>query len=170
VPGIRLEPLSESHLDGLEVLVNDPDVQRFTRIPSPCPPGFARRWIGVYEAGRVDGSNEAFAVIDEDDAFVGVAVVPRIDREARTAELGYTVSPEARGRGIARESLRLLTEWGFRDLEALRLELLISADNEISKRVAARCGYVREGLLRSLHTKQDLRQDTEIWSRLPTDP
>ena len=33
-----------------------------------------------------------------------------------------------------------------------------------------RCGYVREGLLRSVYTKPGIREDTQIWSRLPTDP
>jgi RimJ/RimL family protein N-acetyltransferase len=51
-----------------------------------------------------------------------------------------------------------------------RLELLISVDNAASKRVAEKGGYVREGVLRSFHVKQDVREDTEIWSRLSTDP
>jgi RimJ/RimL family protein N-acetyltransferase len=50
----------------------------------------------------------------------------------------------------------------------VRLELMIGVDNPGSKRVAVRCGYVREGVLRSLHFKQGLREDTEIWSRLAT--
>jgi RimJ/RimL family protein N-acetyltransferase len=60
--------------------------------------------------------------------------------------------------------------WAFSELGALRLELLISVDNDASKRVAERCGYLREGVLRSLHLKQDVRVDTEMWSRLPDDP
>ena len=38
------------------------------------------------------------------------------------------------------------------------------------KRVATRAAYHYEGTLRSLHLKQDVRDDTEIWSRLPDDP
>jgi RimJ/RimL family protein N-acetyltransferase len=52
----------------------------------------------------------------------------------------------------------------------LRLELLISPENPASRRVAERCGYVQDGTLRSLHFKQGLREDTELWSRLPSDP
>ena len=48
--------------------------------------------------------------------------------------------------------------------------LQISVDNEPSRRVAARCGYVREGVMRSVHVKQELREDLELWSRLPGDP
>ena len=39
-----------------------------------------------------------------------------------------------------------------------------------SKKVAERCGYVFEGVLRSHYFKPGLREDTEIWSRLATDP
>ena len=38
-----------------------------------------------------------------------------------------------------------------------------------SERVAERCGYTREGTLRSVHVKEGLRSDTGIWSRLRTD-
>ena len=165
----RLEPLSRDHLAGLEELVADPDVLRFTRIPSPVPPGFAERWIGGYEEGRRDGTKEGFAIVDG-EAFLGIAVAPRIDQTARTAELGYTVMPAARGRGVASEALRLLTEWAFRELDAVRLELLIGTANAASKRVAERCGYTREGVLRSLYVKPGVREDTELWSRLATDP
>ena len=93
----------------------------------------------------------------------------RIDRETRTAELGYITASAARGRGVATEALRRLTEWAFAELEMERLELLISVGNPASKRVAERVGYVRDGVLRSLWFKQGAREDTEIWSRLPGD-
>jgi RimJ/RimL family protein N-acetyltransferase len=165
---ITLEPLSAAHIGDLEELVTDPDVLRFTRIPSPVPPGFAQSWIGVYDAGRRDGTKEGFAVLD-DGSFVGLAVAPRIDRTSRTAELGYTVMPAARGRGIATEALRLLTEWTFAETGAVRLELVIGVANEASKKVAARCGYEREGILRSLYVTPGVREDTELWSLLAPD-
>jgi RimJ/RimL family protein N-acetyltransferase len=96
-------------------------------------------------------------------------MAPRIDREAQTMELGYLVAPEARGRGVATEALRLLTEWAFSSLDAMRIELLIAVDNPASKRVAERCGYVREGVMRSLYVKPGVRGDTELWSRLASD-
>jgi hypothetical protein len=36
--------------------------------------------------------------------------------------------------------------------------------------MAARCGYVREGVMRSLHLKQGIRIDAALWSKLPADP
>jgi RimJ/RimL family protein N-acetyltransferase len=150
-------------------MLEDPDVVRFTRIPEPVPAGFAHTWLAAYEDARREGTREAFAIVDEDGGFLGVAVAPGIDRETRTAELGYITAAAARGRGVATEALRQLTQWAFAELGMERLELLISVDNPASKRVAERAGYVREGVLRSLWFKQGAREDTEIWSRLPGD-
>ena len=83
-------------------------------------------------------------------------------------ELGYLTAPGARGRGLGTEMLRLLTEWAFGQ-GALRVELIIDATNTASRRIAERCGYRREGVMRSKHFKNDLRIDAELWSRLPTD-
>jgi RimJ/RimL family protein N-acetyltransferase len=80
------------------------------------------------------------------------------------------VARTARGRGVATAILRLLTGWAFRDLGAERLFLIIDVENQASSRVAERCGYRREGVMRSLHIKQGRRTDAALWSRLPSDP
>jgi RimJ/RimL family protein N-acetyltransferase len=151
-------------------LLSDRDTVRFTRIPEPVPVGFARTWLERYEEGRADGSREAFAIVDFGGGFLGLAVAPEVDRETRTAELGYIVAPRARGRGVATAALGRLTEWALSELGMLRLELLIGVDNVASKKVAERCGYALEGVLRSLYFKQGRREDTELWSRLSGDP
>jgi ribosomal-protein-alanine N-acetyltransferase len=70
---------------------------------------------------------------------------------------------------VATESLRLLTEWAFAELEPRRIQLIISPENHASRRVAERNGYRYEGTLRSFYVMQDTWRDAEIWSRLPTD-
>ncbi len=167
-PDIRLEPVDRRHLTALAPLLDDPAVLRFTRVPEPVPDGFMDSWMEVYQRGRDDGTMEGFAIVDRGGEVLGLAVAPRIDRGTATAELGYVVAPQARGRGIATAALGLLTEWAFGE-GAQRLELMISPLNAPSQRVAERCGYVYEGTLRSLHFKQGLREDTQIWSRLPSD-
>jgi RimJ/RimL family protein N-acetyltransferase len=167
---IRLEPVTTDHLPLLRSLVADPGVQRFTRIPVPPPPDFPEQWLAAYVVGREEGTRIGFAVVEaETGEQLGMAVAPTIEPEAATAELGYVVAPGARGRGVATAALRLLTDWALSELGAERLELRISVDNVASKRVAERCGYVREGVLRSLYVKDGLREDTELWSRLASD-
>jgi RimJ/RimL family protein N-acetyltransferase len=170
VADIRLERLGESHLAGVAAMSEDADVLRYTRIPVPVPPAWERQWLEFYDEGRRDGTREAFAVVDGDDgSFLGLGLAFGIDREGRQLELGYVVAPHARGRGVATRTLELLTEWALAELDALRIELWISADNPASKRVAERAGYRYEGTLRSYHFKQEIRDDFEIWSRLASD-
>jgi RimJ/RimL family protein N-acetyltransferase len=169
-PTVRLELLGEAHLAAIDALVEDPDVLRFTRVPDPPPPGFARTWLARYESGRREGTCEGFAAVGEDGAFLGLALAPGLDRDAAEAELGYVVAPAARGRGVAAELLRQLTEWAFTERGMLRLVLLIDVTNGASERVAERCGYVREGVQRSAHLKQGRRGDIGVWSRLAGDP
>jgi hypothetical protein len=44
------------------------------------------------------------------------------------------------------------------------------AGNAASQRVAANGGYRLEGVLRNAYFKPGRRADTEMWSRLPSDP
>ena len=165
--GIRLEPLGPEHATDVAGAFDDPESLRFTRLPEPPPDGFFESWLRSYEDGRRTGTRAGFAILGEDGGFLGVALAPSIDPAGREAELGYVVAAHARGRGVATEALRQLSAWAFSELGALRLELRISVDNEPSKRVAGRCGYRREGVLRSVHLKQDRREDCEVWSLLP---
>ena len=165
-----LRPLAEEHLDAVGGLFDDPDVLRFTRLPVPPPPGFERQWLDRYQAGRRDGTREAFVVVDDDGSFLGMAMAVDIDREAREVELGYIVAPAARGRGVATAALDELTRWAFAELDALRITLIIDVENRASARVAERCGYVLEGVMRSSYLQDDLRIDAGLWSRLPSDP
>ena len=166
---LRLVSLSEEHLDDVRALLEDAEVLHFTRIPEPPPEDFPERWVERYERGRRDGTCEGFAAVDG-DRFLGLALAPTIDREGGEVELGYMVARPARGRGVATEMLRQLTRWAFEEAGALRIALIIDVENPASARVAERCGYVREGVMRSSHLKQGKRIDAAIWSRLPSDP
>ena len=167
---VRIERLDERWVDEVATLVADPEVRRFTRIAEPPPEGFAHTWISAYEAGRRDGTRDGFAAVERDGRFVGLGLAPHIDRAAGELELGYIVDRAARGRGVATRILDLLTQWAFEEVEAQRVYLIIDVENPASARVAERCGYQREGIMRSIHVKQGQRADAGLWSRLPGDP
>jgi RimJ/RimL family protein N-acetyltransferase len=167
---LKFEPLSETHIDAVDDLFQDPTVLRFTRIPDPPPARYARTWLDRYQEGRADATREGFDVFDGAGAFVGLALAPQINPEGNELELGYLVAPDARGRGVASEMLRWLTRWAFDELGAERAYLIIDVENAASQSVATRCGYQREGVMRSMHLKQGRRIDAQLWSRLPSDP
>lgn len=64
-----------------------------------------------------------------------------------SAEVGYWLDPAYWGRGIATEALALVTNWSWAERpELTRLFMGIYSGNLASLRVAAKCGYVCEGV------------------------
>jgi RimJ/RimL family protein N-acetyltransferase len=164
---MQLVPFSERHLGDIRELIADPTVLSYTRIPEPPGPEFPEQWLARYRRGREEGTAEAFA-IEEGGRFLGLALAPTIHEDDAEMELGYIVAGWARGRGVATEALGQLTRWAL-ERGAQRIVLIIDVTNEASRTVAERCGYVREGVMRSTHLKQGRRVDAEMWSLLPGD-
>jgi RimJ/RimL family protein N-acetyltransferase len=161
VSPIRLVPLGEEHVPALLETMRDPEVLRFTRTPDPMPQGWLAQWLARY-----DGEHRAAWAILDGEAFVGYAVTGPVNREDLEVEVGYAVSPWGRGRGVATETLRQLTEWAFAQ-GMQRVVALISVDNPASSRVAEKVGYTFEGVLRSVHHVGGRRGDLQSWSILP---
>jgi RimJ/RimL family protein N-acetyltransferase len=166
---IRLEPLNERFVPDFERLMDDPDVVRNTRVPSNPRAGFAARWVGRYVKGWQDASCAGFAIVSGDDSFLGFVAVVGLDLPARQGEIGYVVARDARGRGTAGRALQLITDWALDGLLLERVELRIDVGNAPSIRVAERIGYRRDGVLRSLHFKENVRSDVAVFSLLPGD-
>jgi RimJ/RimL family protein N-acetyltransferase len=167
---VRLVPLSPVFRDEIDALQDDPDVQAFTRFPVPREDDFADRFLRRYEQGLADGVRAGFAAVDEHGTFLGLGLAVYINDEEGELELGYTVAPGARGAGVAQRILALLTEWAFRDRGMIRSTLVINVDNAASQHVAGRCGYVLEGVMRSIYARPGRRTDAGLWSRLASDP
>jgi RimJ/RimL family protein N-acetyltransferase len=121
------------------------------------------------EEARCFGEQLNLGVVDAanlDDVWGGASVYDVDHGEARAA-VGYWLASEARGRGVATRTVRLLARWAFEELAMARLELTCAPDNIASQRVAERCGFVREGVLRSHIRFKDGRRDTMVFGLLP---
>jgi RimJ/RimL family protein N-acetyltransferase len=123
------------------------------------------------EDERLAGTALSLAVAgaSEPDHIWGGASLYDVDAGQARAAVGYWLVPQARGRGAATRTVRLLAGWAFTELAVERLELTCAPDNVASQRVALRCGFVREGVLRAHLRFQGRRRDTMVFSLLPGD-
>ena len=108
----------------------------------------------------------SFAIEIDGQAIGGAGFVRGTDVERFSAEVGYWLGEEYWGRGIATESVELLTRYLFEDLGLLRLFALPLADNAASIRVLEKARYEREALLRSSCVKYGIPRDQFLYSRL----
>ncbi len=70
------------------------------------------------------------------------------------------------GKGYTTEAVNLLVHYLFGRKRVNRMQLNIHPDNSASKRVAEKCGFTFEGLMRGCWFHQGEYHDLEIWSLL----
>jgi len=121
-----------------------------------------------YDACRLEGSLLHFVIADRvTDSFLGETMLAL--GEHRVGEVGCCLVPAARGRGIATEALRLLTDWSFTALGLGRVQVFVAPENLPALRLAESAGFQREGVLRSYSEHDGERLDAVVLSRLPGD-
>lgn len=84
-----------------------------------------------------------------EDHAIGTCQLVNINWVHRNAELQIRIGDnESQSRGLGSEAIKLLVNFGFKDLNLHRLHLHVFATNERAIRAYEKCGFVREGLLR----------------------
>ncbi|GAB3685843.1 GNAT family protein [Actinocorallia lasiicapitis] len=149
---VRLEPLSERHVDDLRKAVEeDRGTYGFTTVPRA-------EEIDGYITGGL-GSDMTLVLFAQVRVSDGVAVggtgywYPRYwsgGGSLQAVEIGGTwLAASAQGSGINAEAKLLLFEYAFTELGVARVDLKTDARNERSRRAIAATGARFEGVLRS---------------------
>ena len=147
--------------DALAAIRNDPELARYGHPPALLPATLDR----MRDTLTRRGGEYVRWVIEclEDRAVLGIGIVFRIDYRNRNAWLGLELGPPSRwDRGYGSEAIRLMTQFGFRQLGLEKLYLGAYEGNERALRAYAKAGYQVEAELRRHHLLGD-RLVTEYW-------
>jgi RimJ/RimL family protein N-acetyltransferase len=94
----------------------------------------------------------------------------RTDWALPKTEVGYWVRTGETGKGFASEGVAALTAWALESLGAKRVELVTDEQNTGSRRVAERCGFRLEGVLRNVMLSPDGKlRNSCIYAKLPAE-
>jgi RimJ/RimL family protein N-acetyltransferase len=137
-------------LDAITAACQDPEIPRWTRVPSPYTRADAEAFLERSAEEEAAGTAAHFLAVDADDRLLGSFSIIDIDRERACGEIGYWMAPEGRGRGVATRAVRLVSDWAFEVLGLTRLQIRAHRDNVASRRVAEKAGYRDTGQLTSL--------------------
>ncbi|HEY6643480.1 GNAT family protein [Povalibacter sp.] len=154
--GIRLEPLAEEHLPGIERAAADGELWNlwFTAVPGP---GQARRWFEHAMAGLQSGTMLPWAVRDANTGeIVGSTryhdIVAPIDR----VEIGYTFYPQRRHRTALNTTCKLLLlAHAFDTVGCAVVGLRTDNFNFKSQRAIEALGAKKDGVLRHHQARKD---------------
>ena len=165
---VRLRPFRLDDADAVARACGDPDIPAFTMMAPNLTVEEARQWIATGLEWWPRGVARFAITIPPEDGCVGQVGV-QFDFAMRRAEAFYWVAPDVRGLGVASEALTLVTRWAFTDHGIVRAQLVTHQSNVASQRVAERCGFRREGVLRAWEPVKGSQPDVVMWSRLATD-
>lgn len=161
---MTLRDYTPADIEALVTLANNKNVSRYLIYTFPYP--YTRRdaesWIseGAHAGGAIT------KVILLDGQFVGsVGIAPQSGWRSHGAEIGYWVGEPYWGQGIATVALRLMTEQAVTLHACKKLTAPILSPNQASRRVAEKCGYQLEGILKAEVSKEGAFYDVHSYAK-----
>lgn len=165
----------EDDIDAIVAAAQDPEVPRWTGLPSPYTREHAQQFVEKVPQWW-DAASELTWAVRRDGQWIGM--IGLHDLGARrdhasvsgsSAEIGYWLAPEARGQGYVTEAARAVIDFSFTTAGLARIEWRAVVGNTESAHVARKLGFRYEGLLRQGLTSPRGRSDGWIAALLPSD-
>jgi len=133
-----------------------------------CHPDYSleesRAWLEIQVLAFEQSTAYEFAITSGDGRYLGGCGLNQIDRINKRANLGYWVRTSAAGKGAATAAAKLVRDWGFRNADLNRLEIVVAAGNTASRRVAEKAGATEEGVLRRRLLLYGVSHDAVVYS------
>jgi precorrin-6Y C5,15-methyltransferase (decarboxylating) len=169
VEDLILRPFTQVDADDVTEACQDAETLRWLPLPRPYTRTNAEWFIGTFAPSqRETGAGIVFA-IESAGRLAGAIDLKQVNWARRVAEVGYWVAPWARGRGVAAQAVRALSEWAIRDHGFERVQLFAAIGNGASQRVAQKAGFVREGVARNACSVPGGRADMVLFSLVGQD-
>ncbi|MFO1474099.1 MAG: GNAT family protein [Lysobacterales bacterium] len=170
--GVRLEPLSFDHVDGLIAASADGDLGALSYTATPHA---TRESVSAYVQAALDGQSAGtmlpFAVLGEDGTMLGSTRCYDIDMSVPTLAIGYTwYRASAQRTHVNTACKRLLLGHAFDTLGMRTVYLHTSHHNLRSQAAIERLGAHRDGVIRQHKRHKDgALRDTVCYSILDTE-
>ncbi|MEU8778873.1 GNAT family N-acetyltransferase [Streptomyces sp. NPDC048606] len=171
-PRLDLRPFGPADEDEVYAAAQDPDIQRWTLVPSPYERVHARAFVNeIVPTGWREDTAYSFAVrLGAGGPLVAaIGVHVHLAFGERAHEIGYWATKEHRGHGYMTEAVLGVARWAFTELGSVRLEWRAEAGNGASRAVAEKAGFRVEGLLRAGMRHRGTTRDCWVGALLPSD-
>ena len=141
-------------------ICQDPTIQEFTTVPVPYTREIAELWIRTSPQKYLEREKISLAGIRNGELALSISL-HSIHEFDHVGEIGYWVSPQARGEGLASLAVEMLTDFafaiGFRRITAITLP-----ENMASQKTLLNAGFELETVLRDGMTRRDGTQTNSV--------
>lgn len=166
---VTLRPLREADLErAYAAHVDIANRGAFFPLGVTSEPTFRRHFA---ETGFWEREEGTLLLVDEADQLLGHIEFFKPVSYWDAFELSYQLYDErSAGRGYVTEAVQLLVDYLFATKKQHRIQLVIVPENQASRRVAEKCGFVLEGTALGAFFNDGRNHDVVLYSLLRTDP
>ncbi|MEO8823734.1 MAG: GNAT family protein [Ginsengibacter sp.] len=98
--------------------------------------------------------------------FYGAGGLNNLNKVHKKAEIGFWLLPEFWGKGIIKEAIPLVCDYGFEKLGLHRIEAIIESENIASKKVITNSGFHHEGTMKESEFKNGKYISLDIYAKI----
>jgi RimJ/RimL family protein N-acetyltransferase len=146
--GVKLRAFRSSDVDRIVEACADPRTSYWlVSMPRPYRPENALSYLRATAELAARGAGLTWCIANPaDDRCLGSISLDGLGGYATRGEIGYWAHPDARGRGVVTEAVRLVTNYAKNSALATSLLIRCASTNVASRRVAERAGYREIGI------------------------
>ena len=124
-----------------------------------------REFLRLNSQKRKAGTEFNFSILCNGKHVGAIGV--RVDQfRPYIGEVGFFIDEAYWGKGITAEALGKLEEFITEETSLSRIEMRMAIENKSSERVAIKCGYEKEGILRQMLIVEDKYYDCYLYSKI----
>ncbi|GGF73904.1 GNAT family N-acetyltransferase [Wenyingzhuangia marina] len=116
-----------------------------------------------------EGTGMWFAICSLDNkTFYGAGGLNDLNKEHKKAEIGFWLLTDFWGKGIMKEAMPLICNYGFKELGLHRIEGFVESDNTNCKNAMAKLDFQHEGVMKDCEIKNGELISLDIYSKIKT--
>ena len=164
-----LVEITHEHLRDILKLFGNDEVTRFYNLHTMTSETEALKLITWFHSRFQDKAGIRWGVsFRGHKEIIGTIGFNKFTRRQK-ANVGYELHPDFWNKGYLTEILKVVVEYGFKELDIDRIEAEVMQGNAASERVLAKAGFTREGVLRHWMYWDNKHYDMTMFSLLQSE-
>lgn len=163
---VYLRQFKASDIDNVYKGLSHPEVIKYYGISFDSLEA-TKEQMGWFADNETNGTGIWWAVCSKtDDTFLGAGGLNDLNKEHKKAEIGFWLLTENWGKGYMTETMPLIFNYAFNELNLHRIEGFVDANNSNCKNALAKLNFKLEGTMIDCEIKNDKFISLDIYSKL----